>query len=159
MIARAIRIAKRLASVAVSANCHDGSPKRRCISCPTHSASSLGSISVIPRGACAAIARSVGSGAWPVIAPVSPRQKSTYSWPSTSVKRAPSASAANTGKPPGQRVIQCIGTPPSSVRLRLLGQRERARVLGAEALELAVHQSSTRVMAGDSAQEAARVAT
>ena len=80
MIARAIRTAKRLASVAVSANCHEGSPKRRCISRPTHSESSLGSISVIPRGACAAIARRVGSGAWPVIAPVSPRQKSTYSY-------------------------------------------------------------------------------
>ena len=95
---------------------------------------------MIPRGACSAIARSVGSGAWPVIAPVSPRQRSTYSWPSTSVKRAPFACAAKTGKPPGQRTIQCIGTPPSSVRPRLLGQLERARVLRAEALELAGHQ-------------------
>jgi hypothetical protein len=95
--ARAIRIANRLASVAVRANCQYGRPKRLAISSPTHSASSLGSMSVIPRAACPAIARTVGSGEWPVIAPVSPRQKSTYSWPSASRKRAPCASVANTG--------------------------------------------------------------
>jgi hypothetical protein len=43
-------------------------------------------MSVIPFAACSLIARSVGSGACPVIAPVSPRQKSTYSIPSTSTK-------------------------------------------------------------------------
>ena len=158
MIARAIRIAKRFASVAVSANCHDGRPKRRCISCPTHSASSLGSISVMPRGACAAIARSVGSGAWPVIAPVSPRQKSTYSCPSTSRKRAPFASAANTGKPPGQRTIQCIGTPPSSERFASsVSACERGCSARKRSSSRAI-SSSTSVMSR-SCQEAERVAT
>jgi hypothetical protein len=55
------------------------------------------------------------------MAAVSPRQKSTYSWPSTSVKRAPCASAAKTGKPPA----------------RLDGQLAGARMLALEALELA----------------------
>ena len=95
---------------------------------------------MIPRAACSATARTVGSGEWPVIAAVSPRQKSTYSWPSTSVKRAPCASAANTGKPPGQRIIHGIGTPASSERSRLARELARARVLALEALELALQQ-------------------
>jgi len=94
---RASRIENRFASVAVSANCQRGRPNRRVSSSPTHSAASLGSISVIPRAACSATARTTGSGEWPVIAPVSPRQRSTYSRPSTSRKRAPHASSANTG--------------------------------------------------------------
>ena len=52
---------------------------------PTQSASSLGSISRDPAAPPARRPRGrVGSGEWPVIAPVSPRQKSTYSCPSTS---------------------------------------------------------------------------
>jgi hypothetical protein len=77
VISRASRIAKRFASVAVSANCQRGSPNRRESSSPTHSASSLGSISVIPRATRSCTARTVASGEWPVIAPVSPRQRST----------------------------------------------------------------------------------
>ena len=46
--------------------------------------------------------------------PVSPRQKSTNTLPSTSQKRAPSARSTNTGWSPGHRVIQFIGTPNSS---------------------------------------------
>ena len=71
-------------------------------------------MSVIPRAACSATARATGSGECPVIAPVSPRQKSTYSIPSTSRKCAPDASLAKIGKPPGHRTIQCMGTPASS---------------------------------------------
>src|SRR5919201_1021539 len=124
--ARAIRTANRFASVAVSANCKNGRPTRRASSSPTQSASSLGSISVIPRAACSATARTAGEGECPVIAPVSPRQKSTYSCPSTSRKRAPEASAAKTGNPPAQRTIQCIGTPPSRDRFaRSLSSAER----------------------------------
>ena len=77
MICRAQRIAKRFASVAVRQNCHAGSPKRRAISRPTHAASSVGSISVMPFAACSAIASTATFGAWPAIPPVSPRQKST----------------------------------------------------------------------------------
>ena len=77
-----MRIIQRFASVAVSANCQYGSPKRRASSAPTHAASSVGSIVVMP--SIWPIARIVGSGEWPAIAPVSPRQKSAYSLPSTS---------------------------------------------------------------------------
>ena len=66
-------------------------PKRRASSAPTQAASSVGSITVSP--ARPEIAAIVGSGEWPAIAPVSPRQKSAYSLPSTSVTRAPRASA------------------------------------------------------------------
>ena len=76
-MARASRIVKRLASVAVKQNCQYGRPKRRAISCPTQIESSVGSISVMPFAACSAIATVGSLGAWPVIAPVSPRQKST----------------------------------------------------------------------------------
>ena len=38
----------------------------------------------MPRRSWRSTARIVASGPWPAIAPVSPRQKSTYSWPSTS---------------------------------------------------------------------------
>ena len=43
------------------------------------------------------------------------------------MKRAPCASAAKTGKPPAQRIIQFIGTPPSSERsrARVVSSRER----------------------------------
>ena len=87
-----MRSIQRLASVAVSANCQKGTPKRRASSEPTQAASSVGSIVVIP--ALAATARMVGSGMWPAMAPVSPRQRSAYSLPSTSTTRAPRASEA-----------------------------------------------------------------
>ena len=90
---RASRTAKRLASVAVSASCQYCRPKRRESSPATQSESSVGSIVVMPRAACAAMAAAGPSGEWPVIAPVSPRQKSMYSCPSTQVNRAPCASA------------------------------------------------------------------
>ena len=51
--------------------------------------------------------------AWPAIAPVSPRQKSTYSRPSTSTKCPPDAESNTSGNAPGHRVIHAIGTPPS----------------------------------------------
>jgi hypothetical protein len=92
---RAIRKAVRLASVAVRVNSQRASPKRRVSSSPTHAASSVGSIVVIPRDACKA--SSTGAGAWPAIAPVSPRQRSMYSCPSTSTTRLPEASATATG--------------------------------------------------------------
>ena len=50
-------------------------------------------MSVMPRAAFSVTARIAGVGECPVMAPVSPRQRSTYSWPSTSVNRAPAASA------------------------------------------------------------------
>ena len=76
VIWRAIRITNRFASVAESVNCQSRRPKRRCISSPTAAASSVGSIEVIPRASCALTAAIVAGGAWPVIAPVSPRQRS-----------------------------------------------------------------------------------
>ena len=45
----------------------------------------------------------------------------------------------NTGKSPGQRVIQFIGTPESSGRPPARGARA-TRMLGDEALSLALHQ-------------------
>ena len=60
------------------------------------------------------------------MAPVSPRQKSTYSWPSTSAKRAPSAQSTKTGKGPAHLTIQFMGTPSSSDALaRSCRARER----------------------------------
>src|SRR4029077_6144317 len=50
----------------------------------------------------------------PVIAPVSPKHKSTYSRPSTSVKCAPFARVTKIGNAPAHFFIQFIGTPPSS---------------------------------------------
>ena len=44
------------------------------------------------------------------MAPVSPRAKSTYVCPSTSVTRAPRPASAS-GKPPAQLAIHVIGTP------------------------------------------------
>ena len=86
-------MAQRLASVAVSVNDHCGRPKRRCSSAPTQAASSVGIIAVIPP--CSWVRRTIASivagGEWPAIAPVSPSAKSTYSWPSRSVTRAPRA--------------------------------------------------------------------
>src|SRR5271169_2739738 len=76
--------------------------------------SSPGSISVIPRRACSSTALTVANGECPVIAPVSPRQKSMYRCPSTSKKCAPCASRTNGGNAPAHFTIQFIGTPASS---------------------------------------------
>ena len=94
---RAHRIADRFASVAVSVKFQNGTPNRRAISLPTHAASSVGSISVMPLAACVAIASTLTFGACPAIPPVSPRQKSTNAFPSTSQNRAPSARSTKTG--------------------------------------------------------------
>jgi hypothetical protein len=48
MMSRAMRNAKRFASVAVSANCQKGRLKQRCNSSPTQITSSYGSMSVMP---------------------------------------------------------------------------------------------------------------
>ena len=88
---RASRIAQRLASVAVSVNDHWGGPKRRASSWPTQAASSVGIIAVMPLALWRVIASTVAGGEWPAMAPVSPSAKSTYSWPSRSVTRAPRA--------------------------------------------------------------------
>ncbi|MNC28963.1 hypothetical protein D3C75_771950 [compost metagenome] len=69
---------------------------------------------VRPRPACSRRAAAIGAGEWPNMLPVSPRQKSTYSRPSTSTKRAPSARSTNSGTGVDQSLIQCIGTPPNS---------------------------------------------
>jgi hypothetical protein len=69
---------------------------------------------VIPCWARRATASATAGSAWPPMAPVSPRQRSTYSTPSTSTSRAPDARATKTGKAPAHRVIQGIGTPASS---------------------------------------------
>ena len=61
-MARARRSEKRFASVAVSVNCHDGSPNRRVSSSPTHAASSVGSIVVMPRRSCRSTAAITGAG-------------------------------------------------------------------------------------------------
>src|SRR6516225_2767293 len=61
-----------------------------------------------------ATASATTSGECPVIAPVSPRHRSTYSRPSASVKCAPFAFVTNTGNSPAHFFIQFIGTPPSS---------------------------------------------
>src|ERR1700737_1250134 len=109
-----MRMAKRLASVAGRVNCHWGRPKRRVISCPAQTASSVGSMKVTPRRVCSVTAWTVGAGACPAIAPVSPRQKSTYVCPSISTTRAPSAATTNGGIRLAQRTIQFIGTPASN---------------------------------------------
>ena len=58
--------------------------------------------------------RPAGS-ACPVIAPVSPRHRSTYSMPvDVGEPGARCADSTNSGKAPGQRVIHGIGTPASS---------------------------------------------
>ena len=64
-------------------------PKRRASS-RAHPGRVLGGKHHGDAGLLARTAPMVGSGEWPAIAPVSPRQKSAYSWPSTSTTRAPS---------------------------------------------------------------------
>src|SRR5919198_189022 len=91
VIARARRMAQRLASVAVSVNDHCGTPKRRASSLPTQAAFSVGIIAVMPPRSSirARTAATTSGGEWPAIAPVSPSEKSTYSCPSMSVSREP----------------------------------------------------------------------
>jgi hypothetical protein len=88
---RAMRMAQRFASVAVSVNDHCDGPKRRASSSPTQAASSVGIIAVMPEAARRATASATAGGEWPAMAPVSPSAKSMYSWPSRSVTRAPRA--------------------------------------------------------------------
>src|SRR5437660_5459989 len=68
----------------------------------------------MPRRICSSAAFTVADGECPVIAPVSPRQKSTYRKPSTSKNSAPCASRTNGGKAPAHLTIQFIGTPASN---------------------------------------------
>jgi hypothetical protein len=67
-----------LASVAVRVKLQCVGPKRRASSAATQAASSVGSMVVAPPRSAyrRAIAVCTGSGEWPAIAPVSPRQKS-----------------------------------------------------------------------------------
>ena len=76
---RARRTAQRLASVAESVKLHSGIPKRRVSSAPTHWASAVGSIVVMPPRSPIrrATASTVARGECPAIAPVSPSAKST----------------------------------------------------------------------------------
>ena len=76
MISRPKRIAKRFASVALKVICQSGSPKRSRSASPTTGASGEGNIVVRARAACSATVPATAAGACPVIAPVSPRQKS-----------------------------------------------------------------------------------
>ena len=69
-------------------------------------------MAVMPLPTCSRIAATVASGECPVIDPVSPKQKSIYVFPSTSVKRAPLAFSTKTGYAPGHLAIHDIGTPP-----------------------------------------------
>src|SRR5829696_3499308 len=80
------------------------SPRPRVPGHPRESRSAVlvGTVHVVEGGGC------------PVMAPVSPRQKSAYSLPSTSKTIEPSALSANTGNPPAHFIIQLIGTPPKS---------------------------------------------
>ena len=113
--ARSSRMAHRLASVAVSVKLQAGTPKRRASSAPAIAASSVGSMVVAPPSSDSrrVTASTTGAGEWPPIAPVSPRQKSTYSCPSMSVIRAPRARSTWTGNPPAVLFIQVIGTRPN----------------------------------------------
>ena len=120
---------ERLASVAVSAKLPErqAEPPAQLVADPA--ASSVGSI-VVDAAELAIRGvrdrRRTAAGEWPVIAPVSPRQKSTYVCPSTSVSRA-RGPATNTGKPPGTSRIQFIGTPPSRCPPAALQRRPRPR--------------------------------
>ena len=140
VIMRAKRSTKRLASVAVIANCHSGRPKRRASSSPTQAASLLGSIVVMPSRARCSSASATAGRACPVMAPVSPRHRSTYSWPSTSTNRAPSARSTNTGKAPAHRVIHGIGTPARRLWLACSASSCGAGVVADEALLLVAQQ-------------------
>src|SRR4030042_1046534 len=85
------------ASVAVMAICQYGSPNLRESSSPTHIESSFGSIMVMPLDTCFLTASTTGLGEWPNMEPVSPRQRSRYRFPSTSLMHEPFASVTNTG--------------------------------------------------------------
>ena len=112
-----MRRTKRFASVAVRQSCQSGRPKRRVSSSAASIAASDGSMVVAPFSSCAAIARVSGAGAWPAMAAVSPRARSRYWCPSTSVIVAPRADAAYGGTGEAHRCIQLIGTPPTRLPL------------------------------------------
>jgi hypothetical protein len=76
VISRANRITNRLASVAETVTCQRETPKRRLSSSPTATESPLGSIVVMPFRRRSSTASAVTGGECPVIAPVSPRQRS-----------------------------------------------------------------------------------
>jgi len=82
------------------------------------------------------------------MAPVSPRQKSMYVWPSTQVNEAPWASATNGGYGLDQRVIQFMGDAVEHVVVRPLGELQGARAAGAEQLVLA-HLEARQTVAVD----------
>src|SRR5680860_780840 len=73
---RVKRTTNLLASVAVIATCQWGRPKREESSSAARMESSVGSIKVIPLLSCSAIASTEAGGECPVMAPVSPKQRS-----------------------------------------------------------------------------------
>ena len=82
------------------------------------------------------------------MAPVSPRQRSTWSIPSTHVKCAPWARSTNVGHGPGHLTIHDIGTPPGiDAFARSCSSRERGRcaskVRTASACRAATREGST----------------
>ena len=63
--------------MAESENCHTGTRNRALMISATAAASSVGSMKVDPRASWALIAATDAAGAWPHMAPVSPRHRST----------------------------------------------------------------------------------
>ena len=91
------------------------------------------------RRAWSASASATSGSAWPAIAPVSPRQKSTYSMPSTSVNRAPVAvveeereRAGPAGHPRHRHAAEQMARPSA-------GHRLRTRMQFDESLEFVAH--------------------
>jgi hypothetical protein len=81
-------------------------------------------------------ASTVAWGECPDIEPVSPSATSTYSLPSTSVTRAPCASARKTGAPPAHFAIPGIGTPCISAARARSARAKRPCVRRGERLPL-----------------------
>ena len=100
-------------------NCHFGRPNRAASSSATQSESSVGSRNWLPAAMRSATARTTGSGAYPQNMLISAMLKSEYSLPSTSVKRAPSPRATNSGPCAYELANHDMGTP--------LGMAPRAR--------------------------------
>ena len=125
---RASRSAVRLASVAVSVNSQRARPKRRASSSPTAIASSVGSIVVIPRAELRA--HRLDHRGRPVAghrARVAEAEVDVLVAVDVDDPRARRL-GAKTGKPPAQRIIHGIGTPPSSEPpARSNSARERGR--------------------------------
>ena len=87
--ARATRMASMVASVPELAKRSISSPKRRQISSPHSTASSVVTAKCVPRPAASAIASTTRGWAWPAIMAPKPPWKSTYSLPSWSQTRLP----------------------------------------------------------------------